>query len=93
MEEDGYEVDDAGNLVDVDPDGALRRQVALTLRFMATSTVIGLVIIAGLAIALASIRGVLILVAVVYLLTSGAAYVYLRRTLNQRLKRGQPPIQ
>jgi hypothetical protein len=96
-----YEVDDDGNPVaeadsvaEMDPaaEAALRRQVEATLRFMALSTVVGLVIIAILAIAVSSIRGVMILVGIVYLLTSAAAYWYLRRTFEARLKRGVPPI-
>jgi hypothetical protein len=96
---DPYEVDDAGNPVaeadsvtEVDPAAteALRRQVDATLRFMALSTVVGLVIIAILAIAVSSIRGVMILVGFVYLLTSAAAYWYLRRTFNARIAKGIP---
>jgi hypothetical protein len=82
---DPYEVDDEGNPVADDP---LRRQVEATLRFMALTTVIGLVIIAILAVILSDIRGVLILVGFVYLVTSAAAYWYLRRTFNARLARG-----
>ena len=96
---DPYEVDDQGNPVaeadavaEVDPAAteALRRQVDATLRFMALSTIVGLVIIAILAVVLADIRGVLILVGFVYLVTSAAAYWYLRRTFNARLERGIP---
>ncbi|HXF31815.1 MAG TPA: hypothetical protein VN522_09850 [Solirubrobacterales bacterium] len=96
---DPYEVDDQGNpvaetdpVVEIDPAAteALRRQVAATLRFMALSTIVGLVIIAILAVALSDIRGVLILVGFVYLVTSVAAYWYLRRTFDARLKRGVP---
>jgi hypothetical protein len=97
---DPYEVEDQGNPVaeadsvtEVDPAAteALRRQVDATLRFMALSTIVGLVIIAILAVVLADIRGVLILVGFVYLVTSAAAYWYLRRTFNTRLERGVPP--
>ena len=96
---DPYEVDDEGNPVaeadsvaEIDPAAteALRRQVDATLRFMALSTIVGLVIIAILAIAVSDIRGVLILVGFVYLVTSAAAYWYLRRTFNARLERGVP---
>ncbi|HVS99209.1 MAG TPA: hypothetical protein VHE08_01700 [Solirubrobacterales bacterium] len=72
-------------------DDPLRRQVEATLRFMATSTIVGLVIIAILAVVLSGARGVLILVGIVYLLTSLAAYWYLRRTLNARLKARSGP--
>jgi uncharacterized membrane protein YqjE len=97
---DPYEGDDEGNAVaeeaaatEADPAAAdlLRRQVEATLRFMALSTVVGLVIIAILAVVLSDIRGVLILVGIVYLLTSVSAYWYLRRTLSARLKRATPP--
>jgi ABC-type xylose transport system permease subunit len=81
---DPYEVDDEGDPVTDDP---LRRQVEATLRFMALTTAIGLVIIAILAALLSDIRGVMILVGIVYLLTSAAAYWYLRRTLLGRLRR------
>jgi hypothetical protein len=96
---DPYEVDDqddpvaeADSVAEADPAAteALRRQVDATLRFMALSTIVGLVIIAILAIAVSSIRGVMILVGIVYLVTSAAAYWYLRRTFNARLERGVP---
>jgi Flp pilus assembly protein TadB len=96
VSEESYEIDAAGKPVaEGDPavHEAMRRQVEATLRFMALSTLVGLVIIVVLAIAVSSIRGVLILVGVVYLLTSLGAYVYLRRTLNRRLQRGVPPIE
>jgi ABC-type xylose transport system permease subunit len=98
---DPYEVDDQGNAVaeedsaaERDPaaEAALRRQVDATLRFMALSTVVGVIIIAILAVVLADVRGVMILVGIVYLVTSVVAYMYLRRTFNKRLKLGaQPP--
>jgi len=96
---DPYEFDDQGNPVaeadsagEIDPVAteALRRQVDATLRFMALSTVVGLVIIAILAAVLSDIRGVMILVGFVYVVTSAAAYWYLRRTFNARLARGIP---
>jgi Flp pilus assembly protein TadB len=96
MSEESYEIDTDGQPVaEADPavHEAMRRQVEATLRFMALSTLVGLVIIVVLAIAVSSIRGVLILVGVVYLLTSLGAYLYLRRTLNGRLQRGVPPIE
>ncbi|MBS1883716.1 MAG: hypothetical protein JSS97_12250 [Actinobacteria bacterium] len=94
---DPYEVDAEGNPVaegdpgaDADPAATevLRRQVEATLRFMALSTVVGLVVIVVLAVVLADIRGVLILVGIVYLFTSLAAYWYLRRNFMARLARG-----
>jgi len=65
----------------------LRRQVDATLRFMALSTIVGLVIIAILAVVLADIRGVLILVGLSTSLPRRLAYWYLRRTFNARLAR------
>jgi hypothetical protein len=85
---DPYAVDDAGNPVGDDP---LRRQVEATLRFMAMTTVAGVIIIAILAVVLSGARGVLILVGLVYLVTSVTAYIYLRRTLNARLERAAAP--
>jgi ABC-type bacteriocin/lantibiotic exporter with double-glycine peptidase domain len=99
---DPYEVDDEGTPVveadsagEIDPaaEAVLRRQIESTLRFMTLSTVIGVVIIAILAVVLADIRGVLILVGLVYLVTSAGAHVYLRRNFMARLKRGVPPAQ
>ena len=97
MEDQAYELDADGEPIaerdDAAASAAMRRQVDVTLRFMAISTAIGLLIIAVLAVAATDIRGVLILVGVVYLMTSLGAYLYLRRTLNARLERGIPPIQ
>jgi heme/copper-type cytochrome/quinol oxidase subunit 2 len=97
VSEESYEVNAAGEPVAEAPDGAanaaMRRQVDTTLRFMAITTLIGLLVIAVLAIFASGIRGVLILVGFVYLLSSLGAYFYLRRTLNNRLERGIPPIQ
>lgn len=96
---DPYEVDDEGNPVaeadsaaerDPEAEAVLRRQIDATLRFMALSTVVGLAIIAILAVVLADVRGVLILVGIVYLLTSLVAYWYLRRNFIARLARGVP---
>jgi hypothetical protein len=84
---DPYGVDDDGNPVADDP---LWRQVEATLRFMGLTTAIGLVIIVILAIAISSLRGVLVLVGFVYLVTSVAAYWYLRRKFTARLKSPRP---
>ncbi|HEX4306707.1 MAG TPA: hypothetical protein VHZ54_11750 [Solirubrobacterales bacterium] len=95
---DPYEVDDEGRpVVEADagdaPAGAdpaaeavLRRQIEQTLRAMMLSTLVGLVVIVVLAIAVSSIRGVLILVGIVYLASSLAAQWYLRRKFMARLK-------
>jgi hypothetical protein len=99
---DPYEVDDEGNpvaaadsAVEVDPEATevLRRQIETTLRFMTLSTVVGVVIIAILAVILKDSRGVMILVGIVYLVTSVVAQIYLRRNFNERLKRGVPVAQ
>jgi hypothetical protein len=96
---DPYEVDDQGNPVvgdesdaTADPavTAAMRRQVEATLRFMALSTVVGLIVIAVLAVAVSSIRGVMILVGFVYLVTSVAAYWFLRRKFEATLARRVP---
>jgi hypothetical protein len=97
VSEESYEVDAAGEPVAEHADAAagtaMRRQVDAVLRFMVISTLVGLLIIAVLAVVVSGIRGVLILVGAVYLLTSLGAYLYLRRTLNKRLERGIPPIE
>jgi hypothetical protein len=85
---DPFKVDDEANPRTDDP---LRRQVEATLRFMVLTTVIGLVVIAILAVIVSGARGVMIFVGIVYLVTSVSAYWYLRRTLNARLKRAAPP--
>jgi uncharacterized membrane protein YraQ (UPF0718 family) len=94
---DPYEVDAEGNPVaeaesvgEWDPaaEAVLKRQIQATLRFMTLSTVIGIVIIAVLAVVLKDSRGVMILVGIVYLVTSVVAQLYLRRTFDKRLKRG-----
>jgi hypothetical protein len=97
VEDESYEVDADGTTVaerdDAAASAAMRRQVEVTLRFMVVTTMIGLLVIAVLAVFASGIRGVLILVGIVYLLSSLGAYLYLRRTLNQRLARGLPPIE
>jgi ABC-type bacteriocin/lantibiotic exporter with double-glycine peptidase domain len=92
-----YDVDDEGNPAAAaepapEPDPAaeavLRRQIEQTLRAMALSTVIGLIVIAVIAIVAPRIRGVMILVFFVYLVTSLAARWYLRRQFMARLESG-----
>lgn len=89
------EVDDARDpAMEIEPAAAmdpaaeavLRRQIDQTLRFMTVSMVIGLVVIAVIAVAVSSIRGVMILVFFVYLVTSLVARWYLRRNFMARLK-------
>jgi hypothetical protein len=96
-----YEVDDEGrpaaeagteaeaesaDASDPAAEAAIRHQVAQTLRVMALSTLVGLVVIVVLAIAVSSIRGVMILVGIVYLLSSLGAQWYLRRRFVAQLK-------
>jgi hypothetical protein len=89
---DPYEVDDQGNPVaeGIGDDDPVRRQIETTLRFMTLSTIVGLVIIAILAVVLADVRGVLILVFIVYLVTSLTARWYLKRSFEARLKGPRP---
>jgi hypothetical protein len=67
-------------------EAAIRRQIEQTLRVMALSTLVGLIVIVVVAIAVPSIRGVMILVGIVYLLGSLAARWYLRRQFLSRLE-------
>jgi hypothetical protein len=100
-----YEVDDEGRPVAeaarapegtgataLDPaeEVVMRRQIQQTLRAMALSTAIGLVAIIVIAIAVSDIRGVMILVGIVYLASSLAAQWYLRRKFMSRLKGPRP---
>ena len=62
----------------VDERELLRRQVEQTLRFVATSTVVGVVVIAILAAVVSGARGLLVLIGIVYLVTSVTAYFVLR---------------
>jgi len=57
------------------------------LRILLLSTLIGVVAIVVLAIAISDQRGLLLLIAAVYLLTSLAAWFTLRRSLNRELAR------
>lgn len=94
-----YDVDDEGRPVaeaesaerpatEADPaaEAVLRRQIDQTLRVMALSTIVGLIVIAVIAVVVPSIRGVMILVFFIYLVTSLAARWYLRRQFLSRLK-------
>lgn len=64
---------------------AIRRQIETTLRFMRIQTVVGIVVILGLIAFVPSIRGVLILVEIIFVFSSLGAYWWLRRNLNSRL--------
>lgn len=90
-----YEVDDQGrpaaeaeSAEGPDPvqEAVIRRQIEQTLRVMALSTLVGLIVIVVIAVVVPSIRGVMILVGIVYLLSSLAARWYLRRQFMSRLK-------
>lgn len=63
----------------------IRRQIEQTLRMMALATLIGLLVIVIVAVAVPGVRGVMILVGIVYLLGSLAARWYLRRQFMSRL--------
>ncbi len=78
-------------MADPDDQELLRRQLEATLRFMTLSTVVGAVIIAVLAVVLPDVRGVMILVGIVYVVTSVVAQIYLRYHFAARLKRSVPP--
>jgi Flp pilus assembly protein TadB len=71
-------------------DAALRRQVEQTLRLMALATLIGVIVIAVIAVAVPSIRGVMIFIGIVYLFSSLGARWYLRRKFDAQLTRRAP---
>lgn len=66
-------------------EAAMRRQIETTLRFMRIQTVVGIIIILGLIAFVPSIRGLLILVEIIFVFSSLGAYWWLRRNLNSRL--------
>jgi uncharacterized membrane protein len=93
---DPYEIDDEGRPVaeaddtevrDDAEEAAMRRQIETTLRFMRLQTIVGLVVILALIAFLSDIRGVLILVLIIFAFSSFGAYWWLRRNLNARLGR------
>jgi hypothetical protein len=73
---------------DAEHQAALRRQVEQTLRFMRLQTAVGFVVLLVLIVVLSDIRGVMILVTIVFLFTSLGAYAFLRRNLNKRVLGG-----
>ena len=88
---DPDEVDDGGNAVaEASEEATMRRQIETTLRFMRLQTTIGIVVILALIIFVSSIRGVMILILVIFSLSSLGAYWWLRRNLNSRLKGSGP---
>jgi type IV secretory pathway TraG/TraD family ATPase VirD4 len=67
-------------------EAAMRRQIETTLRFMRLQTTIGIIVILALIAFVSSIRGVMILVGIIFAFSSLGAYWWLRRNLNSRLK-------
>jgi hypothetical protein len=67
-------------------EAAVRRQIETTLRFMRIQTTIGIIVILALIAFVSSIRGVMILILIIFSLSSLGAYWWLRRNLNSRLK-------
>jgi hypothetical protein len=66
-------------------EAAMRRQIETTLRFMRLQTAVGIVVILALIAFVSSIRGVLVLVLIIFAFSSLGAYWWLRRSLNARL--------
>ena len=71
-------------------EAVLRRQIEQTLRAMALSTLIGVIVIIVIALLVPGIRNVMILVGIVYLFGSLGARWYLRRRFTSQLGRGAP---
>jgi uncharacterized membrane protein len=67
---------------------AMQRQIETTLRFMRLQTIVGIVVILALIAFVSSIRGVMVLVLIIFAFSSLGAYWWLRRTLNSRLGGG-----
>jgi hypothetical protein len=67
-------------------EAAMRRQIETTLRFMRLQTTVGIIVILALIAFMSSIRGVLVLVLIIFAFSSAGAYWWLRRNLNSRLK-------
>ncbi len=63
----------------------LKRQVDRTLKSVARSTAVGVVVLVVLALLISGSRGILLIVAAVYLITSVSAYIVLRRNLHARI--------
>jgi hypothetical protein len=64
---------------------SMRRQIETTLRFMRLQTAVGVIVILGLIAFMSNIRGVLVLVLIIFTFSSLGAYWWLRRNLNARL--------
>jgi hypothetical protein len=76
---------------DPEAQAALRRQVEQTLKFMRVQTAVGFVVLLILIAVLSSLRGIMIIVTFVFLITSAVAYTFLARTLNRKVLGYQPP--
>jgi uncharacterized membrane protein len=84
---DPKEIADEGRPADAAAEeAAVRRQIETTLRFMRIQTTIGIIVILALIAFVSSIRGVMILILIIFSLSSLGAYWWLRRNLNSRLK-------
>jgi uncharacterized membrane protein len=68
---------------------AMARQIETTLRFMRLQTVVGVVVILALIAFMSDIRGVLVLVLIIFTFSSAGAYWWLRRNLNARVLRAR----
>jgi hypothetical protein len=71
-------------------EAAMRRQIETTLRFMRLQTTLGIVVILALIIFVSSIRGVMVVVGIIFAFSSLGAYWWLRRSLNARLGGSAP---
>lgn len=67
---------------------AMQRQIETTLRFMRLQTAVGIIVILALIAFVSSIRGVMVLVLIIFAFSSAGAYWWLRRNLNRRLGGG-----
>jgi hypothetical protein len=76
---------------DPEAQAALRRQVEQTLKFMRLQTAVCFVVLLILIGVLSSLRGIMIIVTFVFLITSAVAYTFLARTLNRRVLGYQSP--
>lgn len=86
VDDEGRPAAEAESVPDPAAEAVIRRQIEQTLRVMALSTVVGLIAIVVIAVAVSSIRGVMILVGIVYLLGSLSARWYLRHKFLSRLQ-------
>ena len=66
-------------------EATMRRQIETTLRFMRLQTAVGFIVIIALIAFIPSIRGVLVLILIIFTFSSLGAYWWLSRNLNARL--------